>query len=78
MQLRLSNNCLTTHLPPVSDLSCGHPGIPANGKLTGTNYNFDSTVYYQCKTGWKLVGDVSRVCTSKARWTGKTPLCESK
>lgn len=61
---------------PVSDLSCGHPGIPANGKLTGTNYNFDSTVYYQCKTGWKLVGDVSRVCTSKARWTGKTPLCE--
>ena len=59
-------------------ISCGDPGIPANGTRTGSTFTFDSTVNYTCDNGFQLIGDIRRNCLSSGNWSDDLPTCQSK
>ncbi|XP_051818518.1 sushi, von Willebrand factor type A, EGF and pentraxin domain-containing protein 1 [Antechinus flavipes] len=67
--------------PPFSDdsctpISCGEPETPEHGLVVGTKYSFQSTIIYQCKTGYELEGDPERVCQENKQWSGAAALCK--
>lgn len=59
-----------------SPKSCGNPGIPTNGEIKSYIFTFKSRVYFDCKYGYKLVGDRYRQCQSNQRWSGRIPTCQ--
>ena len=63
---------------PVID--CGTPQSFPNGNFTLVNGSttLNSTVKYECKTGFQLVGSANRICQSNEQWSGQEPMCESK
>merc|ERR1719369_820203 len=56
---------------------CGDPGAVLNGyhSLNGTTHAFDTPVTYECKSGFKLVGEKTRWCGRDGIWTGNAPTC---
>ncbi|XP_062584741.1 matrilin-2-like [Saccostrea cucullata] len=56
-------------------ISCGHPGIPVNGQLHGSDFSQGKSVTYSCKTGYKLVGYQQRTCQRDKSWSGGLPAC---
>ena len=61
-----------------SVVSCGDPGIPANGVRYGDIFTYQSSVLLECDPGYKLVGDLTRTCQADGSWTGSQPTCQSK
>ena len=59
-------------------VSCGDPGIPANGTRIGSTFTFDGTVNYTCDDGFTLIGDIRRNCLPSGNWSGDLPTCQSK
>ena len=62
----------------LTAISCGDPGTPANGFVTGSSYTANSTVYYTCGSGYALEGPNARVCGTDGTWSGVSPSCSSK
>ena len=58
--------------------SCGNPGIPENGMRKSYIFTFKSRVDFDCKHGYKLVGDKYLICQANQRWSGRLPSCERK
>lgn len=56
--------------------SCGYPGEPKHGGITGKDYSFGKTVFYSCDNGFRLIGDRERKCMLSGRWTGAVPVCQ--
>lgn len=56
--------------------SCGYPGEPKHGGITGKDYSFGKTVVYSCDNGFRLIGDRERKCMLSGRWTGAVPVCQ--
>ncbi|XP_053201311.1 uncharacterized protein LOC128386317 isoform X2 [Panonychus citri] len=64
--------------PPVcrkEAVRCEKPVDPENGRANYTSTNYKSTVTYDCRYGYSLVGLVSRTCGSDKQWEGETPKC---
>lgn len=64
------------------EIDCGHPGNVNNGGfLVSTknngSFDFNTTISYYCNAGFKLVGNVNRVCQNTSSWTGTQPVCKS-
>ena len=59
-------------------VSCGDPGIPANGVRYGDTFTYQSTVVMECDPQYKLVGDLIRTCQADGTWSGTQPTCERK
>ena len=66
-------------------VDCGPPGTPDNGAVTLFNDTLeDSIAVYSCNFGFRLVGDMERICQfsrfTSAMWTGEVSECirESK
>ena len=61
-------------------IKCADPGSLRNGRRTISSLNVGGTVTYYCNSGYRLVGDSSRRCTSDGRggayWSGSLPRCE--
>uniref|UniRef100_UPI00398E61C5 complement factor B-like isoform X2 n=1 Tax=Pristiophorus japonicus TaxID=55135 RepID=UPI00398E61C5 len=57
---------------------CPHPGIPAGGRKSGTNYWIGDKVDYSCSGGLVLVGSAQRECEESTEWTGSEPNCQHK
>ena len=55
--------------------SCGDPGTPEFGSLVGDDFRVGATVYYECDSGYRLVGPGSRQCEPSGTWTGRLPQC---
>ena len=54
---------------------CGYPGLPENGLVsTDGGFGFGQIASYSCEEGYRLVGDVTRHCTSQG-WNGSLPYC---
>ncbi|KFO91320.1 Complement receptor type 2, partial [Buceros rhinoceros silvestris] len=52
----------------------------ANGRHSGQSlrrFSRGLTVYYSCKDGYQLVGNVSITCTETAVWSRPLPRCEA-
>lgn len=59
-------------------IQCGLPASIANGfyVLTDQSRAYKSSVTYQCKDGYVIVGRGSLICDPDARWNGPPPRCE--
>ena len=59
-------------------VSCGDPGIPANGVRYGDTFTYQSRVVMECDPQYRLVGDLTRTCQADGTWSGTQPTCERK
>eukprot|EP00117_Sycon_ciliatum_P036248 scpid11835/ scgid3889/ Sushi, von Willebrand factor type A, EGF and pentraxin domain-containing protein 1 len=63
--------------PTCVPISCGDPGAPMNGGVSGTSFNVGATIRYECERGFVLVGASSVTCQSDGSWSSSVPLCEA-
>ncbi|KAF3840049.1 hypothetical protein F7725_018766 [Dissostichus mawsoni] len=57
-------------------ITCGDPGIPANGLRFGEEFTVGQNVTYMCQPGYVMIGEDStdaRTCTSNGTWMVTCP-----
>ncbi|KAF4525715.1 hypothetical protein B566_EDAN011892 [Ephemera danica] len=59
-------------------VQCPIPENPLNGKAIYTSCSYNSVVSYECKYGYRLLGEPSRRCGPDKQWTGDAPVCKGK
>ena len=63
-------------------VDCGDPGTPVNGARNFSSTLEDSVVTYNCDPGYKLIGNITRVCKVTAEegalWRYDIPKCQCK
>lgn len=59
-------------------ISCGDPGVPANGLRYGEDYIVGQNVTYICQPGYTMdpKSSITRTCTSNGTWSGLIPVCK--
>ncbi|NXS74708.1 CR2 protein, partial [Pandion haliaetus] len=65
--------------PRCEEVTCPQPPNIANGLHSAqslTKLSVGVTVYYSCKHGYALVGNVSINCTETGMWSRPLPRCE--
>ncbi|XP_075413304.1 CUB and sushi domain-containing protein 1 [Tenrec ecaudatus] len=62
-------------IPQCLPLFCGDPGTPAEGRLNGRSFTYQSEVFFQCKSPFILVGSSRRICQADGTWSGTQPTC---
>ena len=62
-------------LPNCVIINCTDPGTPTNGTRNGVDIYYNSTVSYNCNTGYNLTGTASITCNATGQWNGSVPLC---
>ncbi|NXF30123.1 C4BPA protein, partial [Nyctibius bracteatus] len=68
-----------TASPSCENVMCSRPPNIANGLHSGQSLDKFSrgvTMYYSCKDGYKLVGNMSISCTEAGVWSRPLPRCE--
>jgi len=48
-----------------------------NGNYNSSSGSYGDVVSFQCNTGYLRNGNETRYCQTNARWSGRTPTCES-
>ena len=56
-------------------VSCGNPGTPINGDMTGDNFTFTHSVIFTCARGYVMTGANHLSCQADGRWNGSLPAC---
>uniref|UniRef100_A0A671XBF2 CUB and Sushi multiple domains 3 n=1 Tax=Sparus aurata TaxID=8175 RepID=A0A671XBF2_SPAAU len=62
-------------------ITCGDPGIPANGLRFGDDITVGQNVTFMCQPGYVMIGgdnNVTRTCTNNGTWSGTMPACQGK
>ncbi|XP_012879669.1 PREDICTED: CUB and sushi domain-containing protein 1-like [Dipodomys ordii] len=62
-------------VPQCLPVFCGDPGVPAEGRISGKSFTYNSEVFFQCKSPFILVGSSKRVCQADGTWSGVQPTC---
>ncbi|XP_041978220.1 uncharacterized protein LOC121732407 isoform X2 [Aricia agestis] len=60
----------------VTQVQCPPPEAPRHGKAVYTSCAYNSVVSYECKYGYRLVGDATRRCGADKKWSGAQPVCK--
>ncbi|CAB3368986.1 Hypothetical predicted protein [Cloeon dipterum] len=63
-------------VPNCVPVQCPTPENPSNGKAIYTSCAYNSVVSYECKQGFRLIGDSSRRCGPDRQWSGEVPSCK--
>ncbi|XP_039692963.1 CUB and sushi domain-containing protein 2 isoform X4 [Pteropus medius] len=73
------NGTWTGSDPECIVISCGDPGIPANGLRLGNDFKYNKTVTYQCVPGYMMESHRVSVlsCTKDRTWNGTKPVCKA-
>lgn len=70
------------HFPfPMAVITCGDPGVPANGLRFGDDVTVGQNVTFMCQPGFVMIGRdsvVTRACTTNGTWSGTMPACQGK
>ncbi|MBZ3869507.1 CUB and sushi domain-containing protein 3 [Sciurus carolinensis] len=74
-----ANGTWSGALPNCTIISCGDPGIPANGLRYGDDNVVGQNVSYMCQPGYtmELNGSRVRTCTTNGTWSGVMPTCRA-
>ena len=65
----------TAALPVCDPVQCGLPENPVNGKALFSSVGYESSVSYECKYGYMIVGTSKMTCGPDRRWSGRQPEC---
>ncbi|XP_050671196.1 uncharacterized protein LOC126969692 [Leptidea sinapis] len=60
----------------VTQVQCPPPEAPRHGKAVYTSCAYNSVVSYECKYGYRLVGDATRRWGADKKWSGTQPICK--
>lgn len=58
--------------------SCLDPGIPVNGRRSGSSFSTDSRVSFTCDPGYTLSDQEPIVCEKNHQWSHALPSCDGK
>ncbi|KAG8455052.1 hypothetical protein GDO86_001318 [Hymenochirus boettgeri] len=61
--------------PACTPIECTIPTIPKNGVMHYTDNAIGSTVHYECKPGYELIGSEKSRCLANREWSSEIPLC---
>ncbi|TRY57481.1 hypothetical protein DNTS_014228 [Danionella cerebrum] len=65
-----------SHAEPVCErVECGPPLDLEHGEYQGFDFYAGSSVLYQCKIGFYLLGESQMLCSNNGKWTGIHPVC---
>ncbi|XP_019508240.1 PREDICTED: CUB and sushi domain-containing protein 1 [Hipposideros armiger] len=72
--------CLQDHkwsgqTPVCVAITCGHPGNPAHGLTSGSEFNLNDVVNFTCSAGYELQGAPRAQCRSSGQWSSALPAC---
>ena len=71
-----SNGLWTSSFPICSQVNCGDPGVPDNGRQNpNAVYVFNSQVSFSCFDGYELVGSSIILCQANGTWSNIPPQC---
>ncbi|XP_029694158.1 CUB and sushi domain-containing protein 3-like isoform X4 [Takifugu rubripes] len=75
----LANGTWSGTAPNCTMITCGDPGIPANGLRGGDDFTVGHNVTFTCQPGYMMMGGdnaVTRTCTNNSTWSGTLPACQ--
>ncbi|KAF3691668.1 CUB and sushi domain-containing protein 3 CUB and sushi multiple domains protein 3 [Channa argus] len=75
----LANGTWSGTAPNCTMITCGDPGIPANGLRFGEDIAVGQNVTFSCQPGYVMLGGdnaVTRTCTNNGTWSGTMPACQ--
>ncbi|XP_065918054.1 uncharacterized protein [Dysidea avara] len=72
-----SSGVWSGNVPDCERITCGDPGVPANGMTTTTNENYvDSIARFRCNEGYERNGPRQRRCRDDGTWSNSVPTCD--
>ncbi|XP_067832359.1 CUB and sushi domain-containing protein 3 [Heptranchias perlo] len=73
------NSTWSGNVPNCTIITCGDPGVQANGMRLGNDFTVGQNVTYMCQPGYTMGSKGSRVrsCISNGTWSGSMPLCKA-
>ncbi|XP_019410274.1 PREDICTED: sushi, von Willebrand factor type A, EGF and pentraxin domain-containing protein 1, partial [Crocodylus porosus] len=74
-RLCLPNRRWSSAAPFCEAMSCSMPKKLMNGNIKGENYTYGHTIYYECNSGYQLIGSANRTCQENQTWDGNEPIC---
>ncbi|XP_035375850.1 sushi, von Willebrand factor type A, EGF and pentraxin domain-containing protein 1 isoform X3 [Electrophorus electricus] len=61
--------------PRCQRTNCGAPPPLEYGQYQGEDFDAGSSVIYQCKPGFYLLGESKMQCSNSGKWSGSLPAC---
>uniref|UniRef100_H3C0K8 Sushi domain-containing protein n=1 Tax=Tetraodon nigroviridis TaxID=99883 RepID=H3C0K8_TETNG len=77
----LANGTWSGTAPNCTMITCGDPGVPANGLKVGDDFTVGHNVTFTCQPGYAMMGGnnpVTRTCTNNSTWSGTLPTCQAR